>query len=748
MRLLCWLALVAWVPSLALSETVIARSGEHTGFTRVVLQVPAGTKWSLDSLDSKASLVLDVPDIVLDTSQLYSRISRARLISLRQSDPGGSLEFELGCACDVDAFLDSGSLLVIDIRDPVAVPPTRPPVRPVFATSPYRFYPTYKATVELPVITPPIGALPISRPAVAREDSRPNARISSTAVNISEQRLLAQINRAAGQGLLVLDAPPEPHLPHDPQVELPAVAPRTDAPEAVLRNMVATTVVDRDMQVIIDASAPAENGRSCIGSEYVALHNWGDERPFNSQISTLRAELVGEFDVVNAQAAAALARTYMHFGFGAEAKRVLDLADLPSVEHRILFDLADLLDGQGDIETISPFAHQQGCDGDVAMWSLLSEESVDVAVDFEAVHRAFARLPSHLRLHVGPRISRIIAGKGDLEAADVILRAVHRAAKETDSAYDLAAASVAMLRGDNELAAEQFIEVVSHGSEQSPQAVIDLVDTQWQNRMGISPDLPDLTAAYALEYRKSNLGPDLRRSQAVALALTGRFSDSFEILLDINNLDGSETQQSARIPVLTLLTENADDVTFLSFGLDDIKNDQSSLPIPLADAMARRMLDLGFAEAALQLLDVSNVTNTSENRHLMRAEAALAQNLPRNAMIELLSMSGEEASRLRAQAMWQLGDYQLAATHLIAANEFDEAARGLWLADQADAIPLNTGTRYDQIAATSLQFTQDRVPRGSQTPLAEAQALIAQSEAVRDGISELMAFVAAPSSAE
>ena len=51
-------ALIAGLTSwtMVAAQTVTARSGEHDGFTRVVLQVPAGTAWSLQQAGQTAEL--------------------------------------------------------------------------------------------------------------------------------------------------------------------------------------------------------------------------------------------------------------------------------------------------------------------------------------------------------------------------------------------------------------------------------------------------------------------------------------------------------------------------------------------------------------------------------------------------------------------------------------------------------------------------------------------------------------------
>lgn len=747
MRFLVWIGISLWISMPAMATTLVARSGEHDGFTRLVLNMPVGTQWSLDSTGRDVSVRVDLPDVTIDTSQVFSRIDRSRVAALVQSAPGTPLELKLGCDCEVFGSVQSGTLLVIDVSDPSVAPPPKPVFGSIPLQVPYRFQffsdhraETAGATIKLPARRPLVSASKKSGKSAQSLAGTNDAQLVVTDVNISEQRLLEQISRATNQGLLV--QAPESETSHSQHLETePNFYSDTGrSPNSDLSNLIATTVVDRDMDTSSEALIPAENGRGCIGSELIAVSEWGDDQSFGTQVSMLRSNLVEEFDTVNPEVALNLAQTYLYFGFGAEAKRILAMRQTTGPHDDILVALADIVDHEKP-GSQNPFVQQQGCEGDVALWSLLSENHVSETANLTAMQKAFARLPAHLRVYLGPTVSRIFSEADESESAEVILRAVNRAGPETDSAYQLAEAAATRLRGTAQDATDQLLEVVNHGSEHSPQAVIDLIDVQLEERDGVSPDLPDLIAAYASEYRKSDLGSGLRRAHVIALALAGKHLEAFDALAEMADVDDPLIQSETQHPALSLLTENADDVIFMQIVLEQLSGNLDFIQAPLADKIAGRMLGMGFANEAVQLLYARDNEEPTETRRLLRAKAALAQNLPHRAMIELLGLVGEEADRLRAGAQWQIKDYQRAANHLLAVQEINGATRGFWLSDQWDAMPDTNETHYGQIVNVARKIDTDQVELAASTPLAEARALVETSQTTRRNISDLRSFV-------
>lgn len=736
------------------ARTVVVRSGEHDGFTRLVLQLPDKVEWSLRQDGRQVKLAVDAPDIQFDTSGAFDRIPRTRLTGLRQADTG--LVLELGCQCSVSDFIQKPGFLVIDIKDSTEEAPTSQ--RQVFMQpinlSPYRLpsgetpaAPAPKATSDLSLPTI-VNYSPVivkrrpetTKPIEVKPPSIGNTGLRQT-VNASEERLLAQISRATDQGLLDLLHQPEAHATTTKPISGKAVPEESDAsPHPV--SLSATTVIDRDLAAIAHILHAGDATDTCLESDLFALHEWGGNQTFDQEIGQWRSQLYEEFDRVNAVNALGLARAYLHFGFGAEALHALTVMPEPQAPNTTLTALAQLID-RGKLTGNNPFSGQQGCNSDVSMWAVIAADTLPNDVNTEAVQRAIARLPEHLRLHLGPQVSEKFSQAGDSQMAAAILRAVTRSGVETGSGIELAKAAVAQLHGDSETVHHELTSSIAEGSEHSPKALVKLVTAQFDSRSAIAPDLPDLAAAYAMEYRNGEIGPEMRRAHAIALALTGRFPDAFKTLAVLTERDGQIARGEALKPLIALLSERAGDLTFLQFSLAASSEQDPLLPEDVRNNVARRLLDLGFAEQAAHWLTGQDDRHTSQQRRLLRAEVSLALQLPHRAILELLGLNGPKAAKLRASAMMQNGDYQQAGQMLVAAEDFDAATRGFWLAEDWQAVPENAGEVYGQVVDTTLKLKHVDTETDELPPLAQARDLMQNSSSVRADIASLLQFVEA-----
>ncbi|SFT95434.1 hypothetical protein [Sedimentitalea nanhaiensis] len=736
--------LLAVQATMATSQSISVRSGEHDTFTRLVMRVPSSVKWSIEQIGREASVRLSMPDAKFNTRQVFQRIRRTRLADLSQPEnEGGVLNLELACDCSVVGFNHSSTMLVVDIKDETKAN-AEPKARSFqlgeyiyqFGTSPsFQGFQGLKlpVTIGKPNLVDPSAKTDMQ---VARPEKR---RTIKPGVNISEQRLLEQIGRAADQGLLA-PLQPVPPVPERKKSETDPTPLQTQpVPDRPSVNIAAVTVIDRDMSRVSDALTRMEQNRECLPSGLFALQDWGGDEEFSIRIGKLRTDLYKEFDRLDPVTAANLAKTYLHYGFGAEAREAVLLAPDKIENAEVMLALADVLDNHKRLTNL-PFSGQQNCDNDAAMWAVLSRPDLAWDANTEAVAQTFARLPLHLRTHLGPRLSRIFAAVDELELAATLLRKINLAEDEPGPDQEFATAAIQKSRGEAEIAAEKMTEVLETDSEFSPQALVELVDTHWRKRMPIPADLPLLAAAYAAEYRKTDLGPDLRRSHSIALGLSNAFDPAFEAYADLTRRDGPTSARQALPPLLYLLVENADDVTFLKHGLSLASDPATDIPTDLEDKMARRMLDLGFAEPAMSLLSASGAQPARPERKLMRAEAALAMSLPHRALVELLSVAGPEAARLRAEAMARNGDHQLAGQVLMEADMAGDATRGFWLGEDWGTISENQDSLYGKMANVSLQLRDESPGTLPETPLAEARALLDDSQITRARIDELLNY--------
>lgn len=747
MSLRSFLALLSLVWAQGLwAQTVSVRSGEHGDFTRFVMRIPEATTWSVDRSGKEAALTVDLPDIRFETGGVFARIPRDRVQELSQSGPRAPLRFVLNCDCDVTAFVHDRVLLVIDVSDPAGTSPAglvAAASRTAVGQIPYRF-PVVSAEREQTAARPQV-ILPVTFEPTAETGKLPakaEARLPDAgrllAVRTLERQLTGEIGRAARQGLLEVSAAMEPTearehadeetIGHSGRPEQPPTEPEA--------NILVSTPLDQDMEEIAHALAGHQNG-VCPPSRDLALQDWSDGSPLPAQIARGRAGLIGEFDMVNREAAMTLARAYLHFGFGAEAESILAILPENGSDTALLTALAQIIETGGS-KSPNPFSGRQSCDSDAALWAIVSEPQRLAEANDNAVLLAAGRLPAPLRELVGPRLSLIYSEAGDVDMAEAVLRTVERVADGRTPVLDLARASTADLRGHAQEADKQRLEVVNQSSEASAKALIDLVDSQFRRDGTVAPHIPELAAAYATEQRDGDLGPRLRRAEALAQALAGDFTGAFGALDRIAEHDGQDARQQAALDVLKLLSARGADATFMQFALRETQTAKAGFPEDPGNALARRFLDLGFPRPAIRLLASQGETNASPARRLLRAEAALADNLPREAMAALLPLSGPQADRLRGEALAQLKDHARAAEHFAAAAEPEAAARNMWLAGDLDAISETSTSRYGSIARTAGGLTDDGSLAKTRAPLSGARHLIESSTAMRGEIASLL----------
>ena len=399
--------------------------------------------------------------------------------------------------------------------------------------------------------------------------------------------------------------------------------------------------------------------------------------------------------------------------------------------------LADILDDVSN-PTDTAYAGLHHCESSAALWSVLAMEKVLDGADKEALQRAFSGLPAHLRTHLGPRLSTLFAEAGDQETAEAILRAVARTGVTDSPGLNMAEAEIAALKDDQETVQEKLAETVVSNELNSAEALVKLVEEHWRTQQPLAPDVPELAAGFAVEFRGDPLGADLRRAEVVALSMTGSFSEAFERIQDIRTVDGRAPETKAMELFLIALSSFADDVTFLEYVLGPSETEAFPTDPKAGVPVAQRLLDLGFPGKARDIVEKMQAgRNLDEDSELLLAKSAVALELPHRALIDLLGNSSTEANRIRAEALFHSGEFEEAAQLALQLDDLEGAWRGSWHAGQALTEVERVDGKYPELAALSDQINGASQLPSEVTPLAQAQALIEGSAEVRQSIDAL-----------
>ena len=232
------------------AEVIQVQSGDHAGFTRLVMAIPAGRDWRLGRLGAGYAVESGDTTDSFDFTSVFELIGRNRLAALATGARPGRLNLTLACSCHATAFRWQSDWVVIDIFDGPA-PSESPfeialndnlgpdPLSDAASTSklaefeiarpkeimadfslsqseperqnasPRLVLPLVldgQAAADLPATLPVSQLPPLADPASeAGHDRTSDAQISAT-----EQAIIESFARAASQGLLDVSTSPDP----------------------------------------------------------------------------------------------------------------------------------------------------------------------------------------------------------------------------------------------------------------------------------------------------------------------------------------------------------------------------------------------------------------------------------------------------------------------------------------------------------------------------------------------------------
>jgi hypothetical protein len=653
----------------AVAEPVFVQSGEHVGFTRLVTRVAKEEAWSVEHTGRKVMLSLEGYSEGFDTSRIFELIPRGRVQRVEATK--STITVYLGCDCIVSAFDVTGGHVALDIISPEQGPP--PSAKTSKSPHP-RAMPSTVVKVNVP---PEPKNNMLSRDVSSAKEL--------AAMSDIQMRLSQELGRGITRGVLNPDHPPPPS--RRPQIdtstfehELPTGL-ALDGADRPAANIRITTSMDVPSRSDSSQQTLSDQGLWCPPNDATDVASWGDTRAFDVQISEARLNLFGEFDRLNPDAAILLAKRYLYFGFGAEARQVLGLDPNLETEQRLLMDLANIMDAgasKSDI-SIQSFAD---CTGNISLWAFLADDknSSGETIEPNILLLALTKLPVHLRQHLAPIVSDRFLVRGDLVSAATALRSLERLPDPLLPAAKFAQANVGITTGQTTEGAKKLLDVATANVAQSPEALISLVDTRIDSGDAIDPETVSLVEAYAQELRDSELGPSLRRAHILALIKTQEFDRALREIEALGKKNAADDVNEMREQFTRKLTETASDIVFLDATFQQVNEDLEPLNTDTKILLASRLLVLGFATSALDIVQTVPDRPRNQERQMLAARIALALNQPFQALADLLEASGEAADILRADAKSMAGAHQEAHALYQNANQQDAAVRSGWLA--------------------------------------------------------------------
>ncbi len=717
----------------ALAQTGRVTSGEHDGFTRVVIDFGKPVDWQFGRSESGYELRQPDAQMAYDLTSAFALIGKSRLAALDAPQGTGRVQIGLACACHAIPFEFRPGIVVIDLKD------GPPPKNSVFEE--YLEQPAASASPNTPETSPAestatagfdwtddalqkIRAAEI-QPKVAAPSAERHPETALLPLDPSLQplrdTLMRQLAQGATQGVVEMaDIPAETDLPV------------TDFPSAQIRigearNKATDRLGSQDRTL-------GATGTTCTPGELLDLASWGSaESPATDQIAELRRSLSGEFDRAKPESVEKAVKLYLYLGFGAEARQLADAFDLTSENGAVWRALGSLLDDQPDQEHV--FSGQAACDGPSALWSFLADDTLVKGdpVNEGAIRLAFTALPLHLRELLGLKLSERFLAIGNENAARALSDSISRASGAAGNEAKLIEAELNLHLGDAGLAEELAGEVLQDPGQDRMQALIAQVEARVAQKRPIAADTVIELEAFLRGTEGSAQETQLREILMLAQASSGDFKAAFQTLPEFPR---------QRATLWDLLANLATDEVFLTHSVLGAETAPPQIPDEIAAALARRLAGLGLGTPAKQWLN----TVESPDPRLVAEIALLTRDAP--AVLKNLPATDDDTTfAMRLQALEALGDFPLQADLTAKAGDLAAASIALAKAGDWQGLAKAESSPWQAVAAevAPVRPPDNENPDPPKTgALGQGHALVEAGERTRTSISALLAAVPRP----
>ncbi len=773
-------------PVFAWSETVLVRSGDHAGFSRLAFDFAEPTKWSMGRVAQGYEIRLARKNLKIDIRNVFKKITHDRIRAIQISPENNRIDISLACTCHADAFEFRSGLLVIDIKDgppnpdsvfekgftqdeiakqmppasptspsllvPSNITPSRPepddasprePMQPASGQPPLLWpdnmsapqpAPIAPERVQLPVVIPHEESTPI--PVSIKTENPTAARILRMQAGIA-----SEIGRAATQGLLTPNVKfPKPSATPHPAPANMAVTPEQasisppEPPAADRVNMHVQTSVDRDSGTDHATSEILNgNGETCLPTSVFDLSNWGDPDNPIAAISKQRARLTTELDKVDPQAVEALAKAYIYAGFGAESQAVLSAFDITIPHQDILKTMAEIMDYGAAVDGTA-LQNQTDCNTAAALWATLALKAFPpgLSINSAAVKLHFSGLPLRLRQHLGPTLAQRFLAAGDQETAIALKNAITRAPGNPDPGLQMLDAHLQRIDGHSEKSQAMLREIVNRDGSLASEALAELLERKIAADEQIDPGLIASAQAQAFERRGTKIGQRLQRDGILALSKSGAYMKAAQQIqkLQSDSEYPAKDTQGLWESVLADATIHASNKDFLLlvFGSQEYLK-KANIARQVRRRASKRLVAAGFPDIAVTILAADTRPDPGDRRVL--AAAALEEGNTSRALELLKSATGEQAHILRAQAYIAQEKFNMAAQEFAAAQDQAGQRLAAWKSQDWQTLETLGSPSERQTAALALsRAPQPGKPASTQAgrELANSPGALAQSQ--------------------
>ncbi len=730
MKQLIKVVLLLSASPLVAQQVVSVSSGEHGAFTRLVLKVDPAKEWELVEAQGMAAIRFPNQALSFSTAQIYNLISTDRILAVRETstESGSELLLELACQCEVQSSGYNGNYIVIDVFDgpplekaaptasaPMWQPDSLPFIQP--SNAPARFTafvmadaPTQPQILpdppprevaeasapEMATLAPPempdqdveiaenvqMMAPPAEEGIVADMENAAGAVVSDmnqtvemednpemlARIEAAQSQLLAQLTRAADQGLVEFVPAPIEVAEVQPEPELEVmVAPEPEPIDpALMQQLSARTAYSQNTEDALTDIINQFAMPQCLDDAVFSMEGWNGEESFSTRLAMLRSGLLGEFDTPDAKIAESIVQLYLSYGLGAEARLILKETGVNLTQADLYNDMASLIEGE-PMRISGPILKGAGCGGAHEMWYLAAGLGDYQVLEPLTITDTFSNYPIEVRAQIGPSLAQAFIDRGQVDAGHVVLEIIRRAESGISPAQLLAEAQVMEAQGHLADAAKVYRDLALGNGEKAPEALVAYARTLLATGDNL-PDtlLVDLESA-AFFHRNTDFANPLRLWE---IKVRAELAGAEAALMQI------EENLSERPELKAPLQEIAADI-FINNSAE-IQGDYPYAQMvlryeglldqgPLGDEarlkIAAEMAGIGLPETALDLLS-PNLERASEGAQIIEAAAYVQLFQPARALEILAGDESLEAYKTRLNAYLQMEDFAAVAALL------------------------------------------------------------------------------------
>jgi hypothetical protein len=240
-------------------------------------------------------------------------------------------------------------------------------------------------------------------------------------------------------------------------------------------------------------------------------------------------------------------------------------------------------------------------------------------------------------------------------------------------------AETAKARGQVDHSVDVLSDVISESNNESPEAIVRLVDTLVEQGRPVPADLALLAEAFSFELQGSDIGDEMYRAFVLSAGSSGQFDKAFNSIGKETASMGDRMKSSLVRELFSMLSKTAEDIDFIQNFFTYYRKFEYNLDEDSKLLVADRLIDLGFMDEAQELENSLTENFISDDRKVLRAKLFNYNGSFSESLEIIENLDTKEAAALKAAALEEIGKNAEAADMYTKAELPERVTSNLWL---------------------------------------------------------------------